>query len=87
MLRLGQSAKYQIKVQGHLTRGWSDWIDEMAVSVERNSEGSSTTCLIGTVVDQPALHGLLARIRDLGLPLLLVKHLEERESANDIDLE
>lgn len=85
MLRLGQPAKYQIKIQGHLTQGWSDWFDGMVVSVERNGEGASTTSLTGTVADQPALHGLLARIRDLGLPLLMVEHLEERESVNAAD--
>lgn len=77
MIRLGQPAKYQIKIQGRLSQGWSDWFDGMIVTVERNSRGLSITNLTGTVADQPALHGLLARIRDLGLPLLLVKHLEE----------
>jgi hypothetical protein len=82
MLRLGQPAKYQIKIQGHLSQGWSDWFDGMVVSIERNGEGASTTNLTGTVADQPALHGLLARIRDLGLPLLLVKHLDDRDNIN-----
>jgi hypothetical protein len=77
MIRLGQPAKYQIKIQGRLSQGWSDWFDGMILTVERNGKGSSITNLTGTVADQPALHGLLARIRDLGLPLLLVKHLEE----------
>ena len=78
-LRLSQPAKYQIKVQGRLSQSWSEWFDNMALSVERYDNGTAVTCLTGTVTDQPALHGLLARIRDLGLPLLLVKHLEDQD--------
>lgn len=85
MLRLGQPAKYQIRIQGRLSQGWSDWFDGMIVTVERNGRGLSITNLTGTVADQPALHGLLARIRDLGLPLLLVKHLEEGENTLETD--
>jgi len=85
MLRLGQPARYQIKIQGQLNQGWSDWFDGMDVSVEQHEKGSSTTNLIGIVADQPALHGILARIRDLGLPLLLVKLLEESEIVSNVD--
>ena len=85
MLRLGQPARYQIKIQGQLTQGWSNWFDGMDVSVEQHDEGSSTTNLTGIVADQPALHGILARIRDLGLPLLLVKLLEEGEKISIVD--
>ena len=85
MLRLGQPARYQIKIQGQLTQGWSDWFDGMDVSIDQHDEGASTTNLIGIVADQPALHVILARIRDLGLPLLLVKLLEESEKVNIID--
>jgi hypothetical protein len=81
MLRLGQPAKYKIKIQGRLSQGWSEWFDGMTVTVERNNKGSATTSLTGIVADQSALHGLLARIRDLGLPLLLVKHLNEGENG------
>ena len=79
MVRLGHTAKYQIKVQGRLTQGWSEWFDGMNVSVEPGGDDFSTTNLTGVVVDQPALHGLLEQIRDLGLPLLLVKYLEDSE--------
>jgi hypothetical protein len=85
MLRLGQPAKYQIKIQGQLNQGWSDWFDGMDVSVEQHEKSASTTNLIGIVADQPALHGILARIRDLGLPLLLVKLLEESEIVSKVD--
>ena len=60
---------YRIRVSGHLADRWSDWFGGMAV--QRQDDG--TTVLVGPVVDQAALHGLIARIRDLGLPLLAVE--------------
>ena len=59
---------YRIRVRGHLDDRWSDWLGGLAVL--RRDDG--TTVLVGPVVDQAALHGVLARIRDLGLPLLSV---------------
>ena len=59
---------YEIRVRGVLDDCWSSWFDGFTVSV-RDGE----TALRGPVVDQAALHGLLARIRDLGLPLLSVR--------------
>ena len=64
-------ADYQIKVKGNLGGDWSDWFDNMTIK----SEGAETT-ITGKALDQPALHGLLARIRDLGLPLISVKRIE-----------
>jgi hypothetical protein len=66
-------AIYQIRVKGNLDTKWSDWFDGLAVQPQANSE----TLLTGPVADQAALHGLLAKIRDLGLPLLCVKRVEE----------
>jgi hypothetical protein len=63
---------YQIKVKGCLDETWSDWFDALTV-VQKEDE----TLLTGLVIDQAALHGLLGRIRDLGLPLLLVKQIQE----------
>ena len=59
---------YHIRVRGHLDDRWSDWFEGMVI--RRQDDG--TTVLVGPVVDQAALHGVLARIRDLGLPLLAV---------------
>ncbi len=59
---------YRIQIQGHLADHWSAWFDGLTIS--RQDDG--TTFLTGPVVDQAALHGLLAVIRDLGLPLLAV---------------
>ena len=74
---LDQPATYAIKVQGRLDAGWSAWFDDLTVSVAGGGGAPAITTLTGSVVDQVALHGLLARIRDLGLPLLSVQCLEE----------
>ena len=75
--RLDQPATYAIKVQGKLDPGWSAWFDDLTVSVAGGGGAPAITTLTGPVIDQVALHGLLARIRDLGLPLLSVQCLEE----------
>ncbi len=76
-LRLDEPATYQIKVQGRLNDTWSAWFDGLTVSVEANGDGIAVTTLTGSVADQGALYGLLSRIRDLGLPLLLVECIRE----------
>ncbi len=66
---------YEIRVFGKLSSRWSDWFDGFCIK-QTNGE----TVLTGHVADQAALHGLLGKIRDLGLPLVLVKRLgEQRE--------
>ena len=67
-----EQAIYQIRVKANLDRKWSDWFDGLAIAPQAND----TTLLTGPVADQAALHGLLAKIRDLGLPLLSVKRME-----------
>ena len=59
---------YRIRVEGHLDDRWSERFGGLAV--QRQEDG--TTLLVGAVVDQAALHGVIVRIRDLGLPLLSV---------------
>ena len=59
---------YQIRLQGHLDTRWSDWFDGLALS----HEADGTTLLSGPVIDQSALHGLLLKIRDLGVPLVSI---------------
>ena len=63
---------YNIRVRGHLDQSWSDWFEGLAISNEANGDA----VLAGLIVDQAALHGLLARVRDLGLPLLAVVQIE-----------
>ena len=74
--KLYQPVTYQIKVQGRLDKNWSEWFDNMAITVASGDDRTVITTLTGSVADQTALHGLLARIRDLGLFLLLVQCLE-----------
>lgn len=62
--------RYQIKVKGGLDETWSDWFEALTIVRQKDE-----TLLTGLVRDQAALHGLLARIRDLGLPLLLVEQI------------
>ncbi len=67
-----KQAIYQIRVKANLDRKWSDWFDGFTITWQADDE----TLLTGPVADQAALHGLLGKIRDLGLPLLSVKRLE-----------
>jgi hypothetical protein len=59
---------YQIRIKGHLGREWADWFEGLAIMALDNGE----TLLTGPVIDQAALHGLLRKVRDLGMPLLSV---------------
>ena len=75
------SVPYEICLQGHLDARWSDWFDGLTIALEDNGN----TCLTGPIADQAALHGLLAKIRDLGLPLISltrVSSLQETESKD-----
>jgi hypothetical protein len=65
-------ANYEIRIKGHLDSRWAAWFDGMNLSTHRDG----TTLLSGLVVDQSALHGLLQKVRDVGLPLLSVTQLE-----------
>lgn len=75
----GQESKrqqiYQITVKGILDSKWSDWFDGMQVAPQASGE----TILTGPVADQAALHGLLQKIRDMGLPLLSVGSVESED--------
>jgi hypothetical protein len=63
---------YQIRIQGHLDAQWSDWFDRMSITLTDDGD----TLLTGPVIDQAALHGLLRRVRDLGIPLLAVNCIQ-----------
>ena len=63
---------YQIRIKGHLGRQWTDWFEGLTITLEEDGE----TLLTGPVVDDAALHGLLKKVRDLGMPLLSVNRVE-----------
>ena len=68
----GTAGTYRIRIRGLLPREWAEWFDGFAISY---AAGDDTT-LTGRVVDQAALHGLLSRVRDLGLTLLKVERID-----------
>ncbi len=63
---------YEIRIKGHLDDRWADWFGGLTITLEDNGD----TLLTGPVVDQAALHGLLKKVRDLGMPLLSVMRLK-----------
>ena len=67
-----QPGWYEISIRGRLDEHWSTWFDGMTLDVSR----PGLTVLRGPVVDQAALHGLLARLRDLGTPLVSVRSID-----------
>ena len=77
---------YQIMVQGHLEQNWSEWFDGLSI---RNLP-SGESILSGWIIDQAALHGILIKVRDLGLPLISLNHLSSDQKtkieANNVAL-
>ena len=74
--------RYEIRLKGHLDDRWADWFEGLTITREANGE----TRITGPVVDQTALHGLLRKVRDLGLPLISVNRLEpEQTDAADVE--
>jgi len=71
-----QPLVYQIRIGGHLGREWTDWFE--GLTIRRTDNGD--TLIIGPVVDQAALHGLLRKVRDLGMPLLSVSCVESGQA-------
>jgi hypothetical protein len=75
-----QRIVYQFRIKGHLGQKWMNWFEGLTVTLEKDGN----TLLSGTVVDQAALHGLLKKIRDLGMPLLAVNQVEPKQEAMKI---
>lgn len=67
-----ESGFYEIRLKGHLDDRWADWFEGLTITLEEDGD----TLLTGPVVDQAVLHGLLKKVRDLGLPLVSVCPLE-----------
>ena len=72
---------YQIKLKGHLGSQWAHWFERLTITLEEDGN----TLLTGVVVDQAALHGILKKIRDLGMPLLSVNSvgLGSQDTSDD----
>lgn len=71
---------YQIRVKGHLGCQWTEWFDDLTITLEDNGN----TLLTGPVVDQTALHGLLKKVRDLGILLVSVNCIEPTQAENSL---
>ena len=68
--------RYEIRIKGHLDDKWAAWFEGLTLTREDNGE----TLLTGPVVDQAALHGLLRKVRDLGMPLLSVTRVRPSQA-------
>jgi hypothetical protein len=79
-LRVCDAVVYQIRVQSCLDDHWADWFEGMELT---RDEARNTTTLTGTLPDQAALHGILARIRDLGLPLVSLACLDKKTRTSE----
>ena len=78
----GQPLVYQIRIKGHLGREWADWFEGLTLTALDNGE----TLLTGAVVDQATLHGVLRKVRDVGLPLLSVVCVKPGQAdASDVN--
>jgi hypothetical protein len=74
------SMRYEIRIEGYLGDGWSHWFEGMTIRHETSGE----SVLAGRLADDAALHGVLMKIRDLGLPLVEMKRFSTQEESQDI---
>jgi hypothetical protein len=72
-----ESGLYEIRLKGHLNNRWAGWFEGLTITLEEDGD----TLLTGPVIDQAALHGLLKKVRDLGMPLVSVSPLENGPST------
>lgn len=77
MREMHEPGHYEIRIKGHLDNRWANWFDGLAITALDNGE----TVLTGPVIDQAALHGMLRKVRDLGLPLLSVTLVEPGQAG------
>jgi hypothetical protein len=70
---------YEIRIKGHLDESWADWFSGLVIS----HEDSGATLLTGSLPDQAALHGVLNRLRDLGIELIAVNPVEKAQAPRE----
>ncbi len=73
-----ESGLYQIRLKGHLSQRWAGWFDGMTITLEDNGD----TLLTSPMIDQAALHGLLKKVRDMGMALVSVNPVESGPSSD-----
>ena len=76
-----QPMVYQIRIKGHLSRQWTDWFEGLTITLEEDGD----MLLTGPLLDQAALHGLLKKVRDLGMPLVSVNPVQRDENRLEED--
>jgi hypothetical protein len=74
---LDESGLYEIRLKGHLDDRWAEWFEGLTITLEEDGD----TLLTGPIIDQAALHGLLKKVRDLGMPLVSVSPVEPGPST------
>ena len=72
-----ESGLYEIRIKGHLNNRWAEWFEGLTITLEEDGD----TLLTGPVIDQAALHGLLKKVRDLGLTLVSISPVEPGSST------
>jgi hypothetical protein len=72
-----EAGEYELRINGHLDYGWAEWFEGLVLT----HQGNGTTTLRGTVTDQAALHGLLTKVRDLGVTLISVQAIDCHPTA------
>ena len=72
-----EPGSYEIRIKGHLDKRWAAWFEGMTITLEEDGD----TLLTGPVIDQAALHGLLKKVRDLGMPLISVSPVEPGQAG------
>ena len=78
-MQTNEGGSYEIRLKGHLNARWADWFDGLTLT----QESDGTTVLSGSVADQAALHGLLTKVRDLGLPLISVTRVTKSRKEQE----
>ncbi len=80
---VSQSKVYQIRIKGHLRSQWKEWFEGLTITIEEDGN----TLLTGSLIDQASLHGILKKVRDLGMPLLSVNIVGDnlQDSPKDIN--
>jgi hypothetical protein len=74
---------YEIKVKGHLDDRWSYWFEGLMITNCFDEDGAPITTFTGSIVDQAALHSVLARIRDIHMPLISVNQISARRTQHE----
>lgn len=85
MQRQAQAELYEIRLKGHLDKRWTDWFAGMTITLEANGD----TLLTGPIIDQAALHGLLKKVRDSGIPLrslICLEHDQAKDAKSNPNL-